>query len=335
MVFRQEKRGIIVAACLLVAIAVVSVWSLMTGDYPVSAGGVLATLAGAGTDSMAGFFILELRAPRVVLALLLGAALGISGAIFQTLTANPLGSPDITGFTTGAATGAIIQIIVIGGGPLAIGLGALFGGAATGVTVYLLSRRQGVTGTRFVLIGIGVAAILQGVNGLLIVKASLTAAQTAAQWLAGSLNATGWGKVTVIAMALAVLVPAAFVLARPLTVLVTGADLATGLGVNVPAVRAALIVVGVGLVAVAVSAAGPIAFVALAAPQLAKRLTGSSGAGMGNAGLMGALLVVASDLVAMRIVAPVQLPVGIVTGSLGGIYLIWLLSRQWKKEKNA
>ncbi|MBI8999844.1 iron chelate uptake ABC transporter family permease subunit [Corynebacterium sp. CCM 8864] len=315
------------------ATCIVIVFALMLGDYPISATQVIRSLLGINDDPLTQFFVRDLRAPRVVMALIVGAALGISGAIFQALTGNPLGSPDITGFTVGAATGALLQIIVFNGGPLAIGLGALLGGFATGATVYLLSRQGGVTGTRFVLIGIGVAAILQGVNGLLIVRASLTAAQTAAQWLAGSFNATTWGETIVLGAVLALLIPASLLLARPLGVMLTGPDLAVGLGVPVDTRRIQLIIIGVSLVAVTVAAAGPIAFIALAAPQLARRLTRTSGPGLGGAALMGAFLVLTSDVISQRLFAPTQLPVGVVTGSLGGIYLIWLLSREWRKDR--
>lgn len=305
----------------------------MLGDYPISVLQVIRSLLGISDDPLAQFFVRDLRAPRVVMAMLVGAALGVSGAIFQALTANPLGSPDITGFTVGAATGALVQIIIFNGGPLAIGTGAMLGGFATGAAVYLLSRSNGVTGTRFVLIGIGVAAVLQGVNALLVVRASLTAAQTAAQWLAGSFNATSWSGTITLGAVLALLLPSSLLLSRPLGVMLTGPDLAVGLGVRVDLRRVQLIALGVALVAVTVAAAGPIAFVALAAPQLARRLTQTSGPGLGGAALMGAFLVLTSDVISQRLFAPTQLPVGVVTGSLGGIYLIWLLSREWRKDR--
>ncbi|MCK7676119.1 FecCD family ABC transporter permease [Corynebacterium pygosceleis] len=333
--FRVERRTLAVTGLLGAVITGMVIFALMLGDYPLGPGDVIASLLGTGDDPLAQFFVRDLRAPRVVTALLIGAALGTSGAIFQTLTGNPLGSPDITGFTVGAATGALLQIIVFGGGPLAIGLGALFGGFATGTLVYLLSRSNGITGTRFVLIGIGVAAILQGVNGLLIVRASLTAAQTAAQWLAGSFNATTWGETLTLTVILMILIPCALALSRPLGVMLTGPDLAVGLGVPVDTRRIQLIIIGVALVAVTVAVAGPIAFIALAAPQLARRLTRTSGPGLGTAALMGGFLVLTSDVISQRLFAPTQLPVGVVTGSLGGVYLIWLLAHEWRKDHHA
>lgn len=332
LTLRVERRALVAGTLLVAAGLVAAVAGLLIGDYPMTPWQSVMALFGGGTDPLGQYFVQQQRAPRVVAALLVGVALGTSGGIFQSLSANPLGSPDVIGFTIGSATGALLQIVVWGGGPGAIALGAVLGGFGTAVVVYLLAWRNGLAGFRLVLVGIGVAAMLQGVNSLLIVKASLAAAQTAGQWLAGSFNATTWSETLIVLIAVAVLVPAALVLARPLGVMVSGDDLATGLGVRVERRRLELVVVGVALVSVAVAAAGPIAFVALAAPQLARRLTGTGGIGLGVAALMGAVLVLASDIVAQRLFAPTQLPVGVVTGSLGGVYLIWLLAREWRKS---
>ena len=332
IVLRLERRGITATIGLTIVTLALVIYALMMGDYPMTPADVVLSMLGRGDDPLAEYFVRDLRAPRVVLALLVGGALGISGGIFQALTANPLGSPDITGFTVGAASGALMQIFLFNGGALAISLGALVGGIATGLVVFALSRTTQLSGIRFVLIGIGVSAILQGFNSLLVVRASLTAAQTAAIWLAGSFNATNWQKTVVVLIVMAVLLPLALILSRPLSIIMTGNELATGLGVNVDARRKQLIALAIMLVAVAVAAAGPIAFIALAAPQLGRRLTGTSGVGIGMAALMGAALVLGSDIVAQRLFAPTQLPVGVITGALGGIYLIWLLVREWRKE---
>lgn len=328
---RAERRSLLVVAVLLAVIAAVSVLAMTFGEYPLSPGRVFAALLGTGDDRLGTYFVRELRAPRVVAALGVGAALGAAGCIFQQITRNPLGSPDITGFTVGAATGAVLQIVVFDGGPAAIALGALVGGFATGAAVYLLARGPGMGGTRFVLVGIGISFVLQGVNSLLVVKAELDKAQTAAQWLAGSFNATSWAEVLALLAALVVLLPAAVLLSRPLGVMMIGDDLATGLGVRADRRRIELIGIGVVLTAVSVAVAGPIAFVALAAPQLARRLCRTSGVGMGAAAVMGSLLVLVSDVLAQRLLAPTQLPVGVVTGVLGGAYLVWLLAREWRK----
>jgi iron complex transport system permease protein len=324
---RLERRSLVAGAVMLAALLAVGVVALLIGDYPLGVAGALRALVGIGDDPLAQYFVQDQRAPRVLAAVLVGAALGTSGCIFQTLSANPLGSPDVIGFTVGSATGALLQIIVLDAGPAGIATGAVLGGLGTAAVVYALSWRGAVAGYRLVLVGIGVSAVLQGVNSLL-VRASLTAAQTASQWLAGSFNAATWGEVGLVAAGTAMLVPAALLLSRPLGMMTSGDDLAAGLGVRVERRRLELVAVGVALVSLAVAAAGPISFVALAAPQLSRRLARTSGTGMGGAALMGAVLVLVSDVIAQRILAPTQLPVGVVTGSLGGIYLIWLLARE-------
>lgn len=330
---RVRLRALVVLAALCACALVASVVALRLGDYPLSATDVVRALLGTDDDRLAVYFVQQVRAPRVLLALGVGAALGAAGAIFQQITGNPLGSPDLTGFTIGAATGAVVQIIVFDGGVWAISLGAVAGGVITGCVVYVLSRGPGLTGTRVVLMGIGVSFVLQGVNALLVVKADLATAQAAAQWLAGTLNAANWTKVEFLAAVLAVSGGAAWWWARSLTVMTSGNDLAIGLGVPLARRRIELFGLGIALVAIAVAVSGPIAFVALAAPQLAGRLAGGSTAGLGLSAMMGAVLVLSSDIVAQRAFAPVQLPVGVVTGVLGGLYLLWLLAREGKKGR--
>ncbi|MFT4210528.1 MAG: iron chelate uptake ABC transporter family permease subunit [Microbacterium sp.] len=329
---RVTRRGTVAGILLAVVIVVLAAAGVMIGDYPMTTWQTLQALTGTGADHLAQYFVQQQRVPRVLTAALVGAALAASGSIFQPLSANPLGSPDVIGFTVGSATGALVQIIVFGGGPVATAVGALVGGFGTALVVYVLAWRRGLAGFRLVLVGIGVAAVLQGLNSLLVVRASLAAAQTASVWLAGSFNTTTWTEAGLVALAVVVLGPIALALSRPLSIMTMGDDLATGLGVRVERTRLWLVVVGVALVSLATAAAGPIAFVALAAPQLARRVTGTRGVGMPGAMLMGAALVLAADVVAQRLFAPTQLPVGVVTGALGGVYLIWVLARQWRRN---
>ncbi|MEP9382735.1 FecCD family ABC transporter permease [Nocardioides cheoyonin] len=329
---RFRRRTGVVLVLTLVAVVVLGVVGLMLGDYDISAREVLAALSGGGDDPVATYFVTELRLPRVVTAIVVGAALGISGSLFQNVTGNPLGSPDIIGFTTGAATGALVQIIVLGGDSDAVAVGAVVGGIGTAVLVHLLTRPHGLTGQRLVLVGIGVGATLAAVNTLLVVRASLVAAQTAAQWLAGSLSAVLWPRATVVTVAIAVLTLAALLLARPLQLLALGDDTARAVGVPAQRVRTAAVAVGVGLVSVATATTGPIAFVALAAPQVSRRLAGSPTPGVAGPAATGAALVLGADLIGQHLLAPTQLAVGVVTGALGGVYLIGLLALEWRRR---
>ncbi|MDQ8046546.1 MAG: iron chelate uptake ABC transporter family permease subunit [Solirubrobacteraceae bacterium] len=329
---RVPRRAAITWAILAALALVVAVLAIGTGEYPLSPGEVVQTLLGHGTRGQV-FIVEQLRLPRVLCALLVGAALGVAGGIFQTLTANPLGSPDVIGFTWGAAAGAVLQIALLGGGAFAISGSAILGGIVTAMVVYGLSLGRGPTGARLILIGIGISALLAALTTFVLARIDLSAAQGARLWLTGSLNGRGWEFVVPLAVALVVLGPLVVALARPLAMLELGDDAARGLGVSVDRIRPTLIVVAVALSGVATATAGPVPFVALAAPQLARRLTRSSGPGLIGAALMGALLLAASDLLAQRLLPSGGLPVGVMTGALGGTYLIWLLHHEWRTTR--
>lgn len=329
LAFRVHPRSLLVCLLLLAATLLAAVVSIGTGDFPLPAGDVIATLAGRG-DPASEFIVETLRLPRVLTAVLVGAAFGIAGAIFQSISRNPLGSPDMIGFTVGSVTGAVLVILVIDGTTAQIAAGAIGGGLATAALIYVLTLRGGVQGYRLVLVGVGVAAVLQAVNAYLVARATREDAFEAAHWMIGSVNGRGWEHVWPVAAALAVLVPAALLLARPLAMLELGDDAARALGVSAERSRLAPIFVAVGLTAVATASTGPIAFVALAAPQIARRLTHSSAPGLVAAALMGSLLLVASDLAAQRLLS-IDLPVGVMTGALGGVYLCWLLRSGWRR----
>lgn len=330
--FRYEKRSALVKVVLLLVAILVSLFALTLGDYGISIPQVVAALFGRADDPLAGYFVVDLRLPRILTALLVGAALGVSGAIFQTISRNPLGSPDIIGFTTGAATGALSAIIIFGASPAGTSLGAVIGGLASAILVYLLAWRHGVSGFRLVLIGIGISAVLHAINSLLIVKASLESAQTAEQWRAGSLNGSSWSDLSWILIMLLIGIAISVWVFRPLAALPMGDDMASGLGIRVETTRLVATLAGVLLVALATAACGPISFVALAAPHLARRLSRSAGLSLVAAGLMGSVLVIVSDIIAQRIFAPTQLAVGVITGSLGGCYLVALLAMEWRKK---
>ncbi|WHS50950.1 iron chelate uptake ABC transporter family permease subunit [Rothia sp. SD9660Na] len=313
---------------IIALILTLGIWAMTRGDYPLTPTQVVQAIFGEGTK-LGIYFVTEVRAPRIIAALLVGAALGLSGSIFQTISGNALGSPDIIGFTYGAATGALINIIAFNAGPTGIAVGAVTGGLATSLLVYLLTRHTGLQGFRLVLIGIGVGSTLSAINSLLVVRASLTQAQTAASWLAGSLNTMNWTKTGSLALALLILLPLLLAMARPLTSLRFGDAVSAGLGVRVSSLRIGSLFIGVLLVSLATATTGPLAFVALAAPHIAKTITRASGTALGSSALTGALLVLSSDLIG-QYALPTTLQVGVVTGALGGIYLIYLIATERK-----
>ncbi|MTD55759.1 FecCD family ABC transporter permease [Amycolatopsis pithecellobii] len=319
-------RSFVVSAGLLAAIMVIGVVALGVGSISVAPLDVVRTLLGNGSR-LTNFAVLDLRLPRVLIALCVGAALGMSGAVFQSLSRNPLGSPDIIGFNYGATTGGLLVILVFGGGLLRVSFGALIGGIVTALAVYLLAWQRGVRGTRLVLIGIGISAILQAVNFYLIVNAKLADLSRATVWITGSLNNLGWEHFWPVIIAIVIIGPLLLVGSRWLTILEMGDDSAAALGVRVEPSRLYLIIVGTAACAAATAIAGPIAFVSLTAPQLSKKLTRGPGPGLLPAAWMGALLVLAADFVAQRVAGNGTLPVGVATAALGGAYLGWLLRR--------
>jgi iron-siderophore transport system permease protein len=324
---RYSPRAMVVTSLIVLTTVVVLCVQMVVGDYPLTLRQIGGTLAGRG-DPGEEFILYTLRLPRALTAVLVGMALGLSGAVFQSITRNPLGSPDIIGFTQGASLGAVLQILVFDGGQLQIVMGAVVGGLTVSLLVYVLAYRNGVQGYRLILVGIGITAILLSLVSYLLLRARIEEAQAAFVWLTGSLNARGWEHVVPVAIALAVLLPLSLAMSRPLRMLEMGDETAQALGVSVERSRLWLLLLGTLLCAVAVAAAGPVGFVALAAPQIAKRLTGSATVGLLPAAAMGALLLLASDLAAQRALAPTQLPVGVATVSVGGLYLGWLLFRE-------
>ncbi|MDO3702897.1 iron chelate uptake ABC transporter family permease subunit [Micromonospora sp. C28SCA-DRY-2] len=326
---RLRPRALVVGAgCALLA-AALGVLALGSGDYPMSAADVLRTLTGGGSPAEE-FIVTELRLPRLVTAVCVGAALALAGAVFQSLVRNPLGSPDVLGFTQGASTGALL-VVVVGGSSLALGAAAVAGGLVTGVLVHALAWRHGLPGFRLILVGIGVTAILTGVNGYLLTRAPLMDAARAVLWLTGSLDGRGWVNALPLLIALAVLVPVVFLGRGPaLRMIELGDDAASALGVPVERVRLLLLGAAVLLVSLAAAAAGPVSFVALTAPHLARRLTRAPGPNLLPAMAVGAALLVGADQLAQRAFSGHQLPVGVVTGVIGGGYLVWLLATERK-----
>ncbi|RZU28485.1 iron complex transport system permease protein [Streptomyces sp. BK022] len=321
---RLDPRSLTVVALLLVAVLAAGVALIGTGDAHIPPMDVLRTLVGNGTPSQ-DFIVNELRLPRLLVGLLVGASLGLGGALFQSISRNPLGSPDVLGLAQGSTAGALVMIVLFSGSAAAVTAGALAGGLVTGLGIYLLAWKQGVHGYRLVLVGIGVSAVLTAVNGYLITKADIVDAARAVVWMTGSLSGRDWTQVWPLLILCAVVVPVVLANGRGLRMLEMGDDVAFALGVRVHRVRLVLMVGAVLLTAAATAAAGPVGFVALTAPQLARRLTRSPGPNLVPSLCMGAALLVTADWVCQRLFGADQLPVGVVTGVVGGAYLLWLL----------
>jgi iron complex transport system permease protein len=281
--------------------------------------------------SWSRLILLELRLPRVIAAAAVGACLAVAGWVFQRLSRNPLASPDIIGLTTGSATGGLVTLLLLGASPAALPLGTLVGGLLTVALVYAVAARRGMQGSWMILAGIAVAALLAAVNDYLLTRAELDDAMSARFWLHGSLQAVTWTEVGLVLVLGGLLITGAAAQSRSLDMLEMGDALATALGLNVRRSRQGLLFVAVAMTAMVIAVAGPVGFVALAAPQLARRLCRGV-SHLPSVALTGALLCVASDWIARAALAPFQIPVGLVTSLLGGGYLMALLSLQWRRE---
>ncbi len=322
----RRRRATVVLSVLVALLVVVAAASVSVGSYSLTLPDLLATLAGRGSraDNLAVF---GLRLPRFALAVLVGVAFGLSGALFQNLLRNPLASPDIIGVSGGASAAAIAGILLLGLGSVGTSLLAFAGALAVATAIYLLAWRGGVLGYRFVLVGIATAFLMQAVIGYLLTRAEIREASGAFVWLVGSISSTRWQDVAPVAVALAVLLPAVIALSRSLTALDLGDDAASGLGVRVERTRALGILVAVALAALGTAAAGPVAFVAFVSGPIARRLLRTGAAALPVSALVGALVMGAADFVAQHLLpGDVVLPVGIVTGAVGAPYLLYLLA---------
>lgn len=323
----MSQRAGWVCAALVLLLGAAGLYALLVGRFMLPVESVFLALRGEG-DPTAQHIIRMIRLPRVLTAILTGFALGVSGALFQSVSKNVLGSPDVIGFTTGAATGAIIQIILFDGKPVAIVLSAMGGGFATALLIYYLARHYGVVkDQRLVLMGIGVGAVLSALNALLLVKGDIDNSVTAMLWLAGTTQGRNWYQVAQVALSLLVLLPVIVLHSRTINIMEMGDDTARQLGVRVERTRRTATFCAVMLAAVATSATGPIAFIALIAPQLALRLTRTPGLSVFSAGLAGSCLLLGADMLTQIQPLALTLPVGLMTGIIGGVYLLILLLR--------
>jgi iron complex transport system permease protein len=326
------SRRLVFSCLLLVAASLlIAVWSLRSGAVTLDFSQVFNALTGSAPRNIT-MVVTEWRLPRVVMAILVGAALGVSGAIFQSLLRNPLGSPDVMGFNTGAWSGVLVAMVLFGQHLTAIAFAAMAGGILTSLVVWLLAWRNGIETFRLIIIGIGIRAMLMAFNTWLLLHASLETSLSAGLWNAGSLNGLTWAKTLPATPIIALMMLCAWLLVRRMRLLEMGDDSACALGVSVERSRLTLMLVAVVLTAASTAIAGPISFIALVAPHIARRISGTARWGLTQSALCGALLLLAADLCAQQLFMPYQLPVGVVTVSLGGIYLIVLLVQESRKK---
>lgn len=283
-------------------------------------------IVGGETIPGATFIVMEDRLPAALIAVLAGAAFGLSGSLFQNLLRNPLASPDVIGIGYGASAAAVTGILVFGLQGWALAGVALLGGLAVALLIYFLASSGRHTGARLILMGIAFAAMLQAIISYVLTRADVRTVGDALRWMIGSLNSSTWDRVVLLLAALALLVPLTAFAASKLRILELGDDVAAGLGLHVSRVRLGIVLVAVALCSVATAITGPIAFVAFLAGPLA-RLMNHGAASLVLSALTGSALVLLAEFVASNAFGGTQLPVGVITGALGAPFLLWLLVR--------
>lgn len=336
--FRLDRRVPLIALLLLVFTLIVLVASINYGAYDMSVIDVIQTLTGTLPSDHPDYrnFVLVVhtfRLPRILVAFLVGAALATAGAIMQAITRNPLAEPGILGVTAGAGLAAVVLIVWVRETSLVLlPVAAFIGALLTATAVYLLAWKHGSTApVRLILIGVAIASVLGSVTTLLLVFGRINDVQQAYVWLTGSVYGRNWDHVRALAVWLIVLLPLAFFGARSLNALNLGDEIATGFGLRVERQRAILLVISVGLTSAAVAIAGTIGFVGLVAPHITRRLVGPAHEGMlPISALFGGGLLVLADLIGRVIIAPSELPIGIITALIGAPYFMFLLVRYRK-----
>jgi iron complex transport system permease protein len=319
----SRRRLVILVLAVLVVAAFAA--TLMAGRTFYPPGDVLRVILGEQVPG-ASFTVGRLRLPRAALALVAGFSFGLAGVTFQTMLRNPLASPDIIGISSGASAAAAIAIVTLSLGEVQVSVLAIAAGLGVALLVYSLAFRGGVVGTRLILIGIGISAMLDSITSYVLSQAAEWDLQEAMRWLTGSLNGATWDQTVPALVAAAVLTPLLLGQARNLSAMQLGDDTASALGVRVERTRITVIVAAVGIIAFATAAAGPIAFVAFLAGPIAARIVGAGGSLLVPAGLVGSLLVLVADFTGQFAFGE-RYPVGVVTGVLGAPYLIYLIIR--------
>ncbi len=334
--FALPLRALTVLGGLVAAAFAVLILALMTGTYPLTAAEVMRTLIGDPPEDMATTVIWDFRLPRAVVSALAGALLGLSGAVLQTVTRNALADPSLVGVSQGAGLAVVAAMIAFPALDVAWHPVLAFGGAlaVAALIQWIAMARSGGATMRFILTGIGIAAFLTAATSALLTYGDIDRALAALGWLAGSVHAAGWGELRALGLSTAIVLPVLLWAARPMGAMRMGPDLATGLGVAVRRDRIALITLSVALAATAVAAVGPLGFVGLVAPHIARRLARSGpGLHLAMTGMTGALLVSVADLLGRALFAPVQIPAGLVTAIIGvPIFVLLILRSQARSQ---
>lgn len=319
-----RRRMRVVTITLVLAVVAAGV-ALSIGDYALSPDRLSQTLTGSGTR-IEQYVVFQVRAPRTAMALVTGAALGIAGALLQSYLGNPLASPDLLGISGGSGFAAVFTILALGTTGPVLALSAFVGGAVVAVVLMIAGRALRDGGFRLILAGIGISFLTASAIDFLMVRAKVEEARTALLWLTGSLSSTPWWQVLTVLAVLIASIPALVAAARWLPITQLGPETASGLGVRSERVRWVIVGVAVLLTAATCAFVGPIGFIALCAPAIARPLLGHGAVGVATSGALGAVLLLVADLLAQFAIPGLSMPVGVVTGAVGAVFLLWLLA---------
>ncbi|WP_010306154.1 FecCD family ABC transporter permease [Kurthia senegalensis] len=331
---RASRRTIFVGCMAILAVLI----SASFGESFINPWHVIQALLGQG-DAYNQLLVVDFRLPRILLAAFAGMALAVAGAILQGMIKNPLASPDIIGISAGGSAAVVgflalfsnndhVLLVSINWMPLAGFIGAML----VGLLVYVLAWKDGVTSTRLVLIGLGIATFLQAITTMLMIIGPVYVASEVQKWLIGSVSSTDWNEVVIMVPVIAVLLVVTFLIVRHLNVQDFGDDTAMSLGQSVQKMRFGLIVLSACLVGSAISFTGAIGFVGLMAPHIARRLVGSAfGLLIPMSAAIGCFLVVVADIIGRTAFNPIEVPAGVFTAAIGAPYFIYLLFKNPRK----
>lgn len=321
--YKRRARAVIANVSLIAIVLCICIMMLLYGNTNYSLDVVIRVLRGENIQG-ATFAIATLRLPRMLSGLLVGIAFGIAGNTFQTMLRNPLASPDIIGVTSGSSVAAVFCILVLGLSGPAVSIISVISGLLVSMLIYLLSKDISFSGSRLILIGIGIQAMLQAAISFLLLKASQYDVPGAMRWLSGSLNGMTMKGIPTLFIVVMVFGIISLLFTKYLQVLELGDEFATTLGIRLNLVRIILILSAVFLIAFATSTTGPIAFVAFLAGPIASKIVGRGSSNVLASGLVGALLVLSSDMIGQYVFST-RFPVGVITGILGAPYMLFLL----------
>ncbi|WP_394168864.1 FecCD family ABC transporter permease [Saccharospirillum alexandrii] len=333
--FRLPVRALVLALLLTIGLLSLITLSLTIGSYEMSLREVLSTLLGDEVSRQMTTVVWEFRFPRTLVAAFVGTMLALSGAALQNVTRNGLADPSLVGISQGASLAVVALTVIWPDQSSALRPWVAFAGSLLVAALIqgLSWNRRGGSSIRFILMGIGVAAFISAITSALMTYGQIDRAMSALAWLSGSINAAGWPEVRMVAVWCAVLMPPLLILSRSMSALQMGESTAVGLGVRASVIRYALISVAVGLAAIATAAVGPLGFVGLIAPHMARRLARSGvGIHLLLTALIGAFVVTLADLLGRALFAPIQIPAGLVTAIIGVPVFIYLLQKSQAKS---